>query len=121
MLTKVHANQYNSHILPFNDGQCVVCTIEKRTVKEELGTFDFRNETIGIKAYTEFQTLGIAIDKVISIPFNTVAEVGRIVRLNQDTNYYLISMVQVKDTLPKSLRLTLSKSNMKWNEGDGND
>ena len=115
MLTKTHANQYNSHILPFSDGRCAVYTIEKRTPKDQLGTFDFRNETIGIKAYTGFQTLGIEIDRVISIPINTVAEVGRVVRLNQDTNFYMISLIQVKDTLPKSLRLTLTKTNIKWN------
>ena len=115
MLTKTHSNQYNSHILPFNDGRCVICTVEKRTAKEVLGVFDFRNETIGIKAYTGFQTLGIEIDRVISIPINTVAEVGRIVRLNQDTNFYSISLIQEKDTMPKSLRLTLTKTNIKWN------
>ena len=120
MLTKVHANQYNSHILPFNDGRCTVYTIEKRTTKDELGTFDFRNETIGIKAFTNFQTLGIQVDKVISIPINSLAEVGRVVKLNQDDNLYMINLIQHKDTLPKSLRLTLTKTNIKWNEG-GND
>ena len=118
MLTKTHANQYNSKILPFNDGFVQIYTLEKRTAKEFLGTFDFREETVGIQAFTEFQTLGIQIDKVISIPFNTVAEVGRILRLNQESNFYQISMIQVKDNLPKSLRLTLTKTNIKWGDGE---
>ena len=116
MLTKQHANQYNSHILPFNDGMCTICTIENRTIKDKLGNFDFREETVGIKAFTDFQVLGIQIDKVISIPFNNVAEVGRVLKMNQDPNYYRIEMIQQKDTLPKSLRLTLSRTNIKWNE-----
>ena len=116
MLTKTHSNQYNSKMLPFNDGFCQIYTIEKRTVKDLLGTFDFREETVGLKAYTEFQTLGIQIDKVISIPENTVAEIGRILKLNQDEFYYQISLVQVKDTLPKSLRLSLTRTSIKWNE-----
>lgn len=116
MLNKVHANQYNSHILPFNDGMCTICTIENRTIKERLGNFDFREETVGVKAFTEFQVLGIQVDKVISIPVNNVTEVGRVLKMNQDKNYYRIEMVQKKDTLPESFRLTLSKINIKWNE-----
>ncbi len=116
MLTKTHANQYTSKILPFSDGICTVYTIEKRTVKDELGTFDFRNETVGLKAYTEFQTLGIQIDKVISIPENSIAQVGRVLKINQDDYYYQITLVQRKDTFPKSLRLTLTKTSIKWNE-----
>lgn len=118
MLTKTHSNQYNSKVLPFNDGFVMVYTIEKRTAKEFLGQFDFREETIGIQAYTQFQTLGIQIDKVISIPYNTIADVGRILKINQENNFYQITMVQKKDTLPKSLRLTLTKTNIKWNEGE---
>lgn len=116
MLTKTHANQYNSKMLPFNDGICCIFTIEKRTVKEKLGQFDFREETVGIQAFTEFQAIGIQIDKAISIPYNNIAEVGRVVRLNQEENLYNITMIQKKDTVPKSLRLTLAKNNIKWNE-----
>lgn len=116
MLTKTHANQYNSKMLPFPDGFCEIYTIEKRTAKDKLGTFDFREETVGIQAFTDFQALGVQIDKVISIPYNTVADIGRVLRINQDTNFYQISMIQKKDTLPMSLRLTLSKINIKWNE-----
>lgn len=118
MLTKTHANQYNSKMLPFNNGTCGIYTIEKRTAKEKLGQFDFRNETIGIRAYTDFQLLGVQVDKIISIPINDVAEVGRILRINQDENFYMITAIQIKDTLPKSLRLTLQKSNIKWNGGE---
>lgn len=120
MLTKTHANQYNSKILPFNEGVCEIFTIEKRTTKEKLGQFDFREETVGIRAFTDFQTLGIQIDKVISIPLNTIAEIGRVVHINDDTNLYRITAIQKKDTLPKSLRLSLTKTNIKWN-GDYDD
>ena len=119
MLTKTHANQYNSKVLPFNDGFVEVYSIEKRTAKEYLGTFDFREETVGIQAFTEFQTLGIQIDKVISIPYNNVCEIGRILKLNQEPNFYQIAMMQKKDTnIPTSLRLTLTKTNIKWGSSD---
>lgn len=118
MLTKTHNNQYNSKMLPFNDGFVQIYTIEKRSAKDYLGTFDFRNETVGIQAFTEFQTLGIQIDKVISIPINSIAEVGRILKINDDSYFYQITMIQIKDTLPKSLRLTLTKTSIKWNEND---
>lgn len=119
MLTKTHANQYNSKMLPFNNGFCCIYTIEKRTAKDKLGQFDFRNETIGIRAFTDFQVLGVQLDKVISIPYNEVAEIGRILRINQDDYFYQITAIQVKDsTLPKSLRLSLTKTNIKWNGGN---
>lgn len=119
MLTKTHANQYNSKVLPFKDGICAIYTIKNRTADEKLGRFDFREETIGIQAFTEFQNLGIQIDKVISIPVNTVAEIGRIVRINQEPNFYQISMIQRKDTnIPTALRLTLTKTNIKWEGGE---
>lgn len=108
-------------ILPFNDGKCSVYTIDKRTVKELLGTFDFHNETIGIQSFTEFQALGIQIDKVIDIPDNDIVDVGRVLKINDETNYYQIVMLQKKDTFPKSLKLTLTKTNIKWNEEDTYD
>lgn len=104
--------------LPFADGRCEVFTVEKRTVKESLGKFDFREETLGIKAFTEFQTIGIEVNRVISIPLNDLVETGRVLRLNDEQSFYQISLIQRKDTFPKSLRLTLSKTNIKWNEVD---
>lgn len=119
MLTKTHANQYNSKVLPFNDGFVEIYSIEKRTAKEKLGQFDFREETVGIQAFTEFQTLGIQIDKVISIPYNDVCEIGRVLTLNQEPNFYQIAMMQKKDSnIPVSLRLTLTKINIKWGNAD---
>lgn len=101
---------------PFRDGICTIYTVEKRKISEELGTFDFREETVGIEAFTEFQTIGVEIDKVISIPFNNVANIGRVVKINDEDNFYQISLIQRKDTFPKSLRLTLSKSPLRWED-----
>lgn len=105
-------------VKPFNDGVCRVYTVEKRTISEELGIFDFREETVGIQAFTEFSAIGIEVEKVISIPFNTIVNVGRVVKLNDDDNYYLISLIQKKDTFPISLRLTLSKNSLRWDENE---
>ena len=102
--------------LPFIDGKCIVCTVKNRTVDEVLGTFDFREETVGIQAFTDFNALGIQVDKTISIPFNNIVDIGRILRINNESNFYQIVMIQRKDTFPKSLRLTLTKTNIKWNE-----
>ena len=107
----------NNQPLPFIDGKCVVCTIKNRTVENVLGVFDFREETVGIQAFTEFNTLGIQIDKAISIPYNNLVEIGRVLRINNEDNLYQIEMIQRKDTFPLSLRLTLTKTNLKWNEG----
>lgn len=102
--------------LPFIDGRCVICTIKNRSVDEVLGEFDFREETVGIQAFTEFNALGIQIDKTISIPYNNLVDIGRVLKINDETNLYRIVMIQRKDTFPLSLRLTLTKINIKWNE-----
>lgn len=108
-------------VLAFNSGKCSIYTIEKRTVKDYLGTFDYHTETIGIQSFTEFQTLGIQIDKVIDIPVNNLVDVGRVLKIENEPNYYQIVMIQNKDTFPKSLKLTLTKTNIKWNEEVSND
>lgn len=107
--------------IPFVDGTCEVFTAEKRTAVASLGKFDFREETVGVKAYAEFQVLGIQVDKAISIPYNTLVETGRLVKLNDESEFYRITLIQLKDSFPKSLRLTLTKTNIKWNEEVAND
>ncbi len=101
--------------IAFNNGICRIYTVENRSLVEELGAFNFREETVGIKAFTEFNAIGVEIAKVISIPYNKEVDIGRVVRLNDDTMYYLISLVQVKDTFPKSLRLTMTETPLRWN------
>lgn len=103
--------------MPFIDGVCEVYTIKKRTVEDRLGVFNFREETVGIQAFTEFSALGIQIDKTISVPYNNVMDIGRVLKINDEENLYQITMIQRKDSFPKSLRLTLTKTNIKWNEG----
>lgn len=107
---------YQSKILPFNSGICEIYSVEGRTIDTKLGKFNFHEETVGIRAYTEFQTNGIEIEKVISIPYNELIDMSRVVRINGSDNFYRISLIQVKDTLPKSLRLTLSKATINWKE-----
>lgn len=107
------ANKVNK---TFNDGICRIYTIDKRKVKDQLGSFNFCTETVGIKAYTGFQTLGIEIEKVISVPYNNLVSTGRLVKLNDDNEYYQISLIQEKDTFPKSLKLTLSKNPLRWDD-----
>lgn len=102
---------------PFNDGICQVFTVEKRRIKDCLGIFSFKEETVGIKAFSELHVLGIEIERVISIPFNPLVDRSRVVKIGE--TYYQISLIQHKDTFPKSLRLTLTKTPLKWS--DGND
>lgn len=106
-----------SNIKAFNSGRCEVYSVEKRTIKDKLGTFDYCNETLGITMFTEFQTIGIEIEKVISIPYNEIAQIGRVAKLS-DGGIYRISLVQEKDTFPRTLRIALSKNTLGWNTND---
>lgn len=99
---------------PFNDGICQVFTVDKRRIKECLGIFNFKEETVGIKAFSEMHVLGFEIERVISIPFNPIVDKSRVVKIG--STYYEISLIQVKDTFPKSLRMTLTKTPLKWSD-----
>lgn len=98
----------------FTDGLCAIYTAEGRSLKEKLGEFRFKEETIGIQSFTEFQAIGVEVNKVISIPFNHLVDIGRVVKINGE--HYLISLIQKKDTFPLSLKLTLSKNNLRWQD-----
>lgn len=100
--------------IAFNDGICTIYSVENRNLKEKLGCFNFKEETVGIKAYSEFHLIGIEIERVISIPYNPLINNGYVVAING--SHYDISLIQKKDTFPKSWRMTLSKSPMRWND-----
>ena len=100
---------------PFNAGICQIFTVDKRRIKECLGIFSFKEETVGIKAFYELHALGVEIERVISIPYNNLIDRSRVVKIGEE--YFGISLIQVKDTFPKSLRLTLTKNPLKWNDG----
>lgn len=93
--------------IAFNDGKLDIYTVKNRRLQKKIGTFNFRNETIGIKQYYETSTLGIQIEKIISIPFNNLVANGYAVVINDE--HYNIELIQTKDTFPKSLRITLVK------------
>lgn len=98
----------------FTDGLCSIYTAEGRSLKTKLGDFYFKEETIGIRSFTEFQAIGVEVNKVISIPFNDLVDIGRVVVIRGE--YYLVNLIQRKDTFPMSLKLTLSKNNLRWQD-----
>jgi len=98
----------------FNDGYCDIYVVEKRKIGDKIGRFNFKEETVGIQSYTQFETLGIEIEKVISIPYNNLITNGRVLNINGGEQFYQISLVQIKDTTPKSLKLTLSGTPLRW-------
>lgn len=109
----------NSNKVVFNDGVCDIYSIaqDKRQLGEKLGTFHFCNDTIGIKAY--YYSLHIEdtkIDKTISIPYNKLIDNSKVVIIGKDI--FQISLIQPKDTFPKSLKLTLTKTPIKWRMPD---
>lgn len=99
----------------FNDGTCEIYTLADsgRQLKDKLGTFHFKEDTIGIKSfYYSLHVEDIKIDKTISIPYNKLIDKSKVVVINDST--YSISLIQPKDTFPKSLKLTLTQTSIKW-------
>lgn len=103
----------------FNDGLCDIYSLapKGRELGKKLGTFYFCNDTIGIKSYyTSLHIEGMKIDKTISIPYNKLIDNSKVVMIEGEA--YEISLLQPKDTFPKSLRLTLTKANIKYRSND---
>ncbi len=99
----------------FNDGKCDIYSLADsgRLLKEKLGTFNYKEDTIGIKSfYYSLHIEDIKIDKTISIPYNKLIDKSKVVVINDST--YSISLIQPKDTFPKSLKLTLTQTSIKW-------
>lgn len=102
--------------IAFNDGLCSIWQLKGRTLEKKLGQFDFKEETVGIKAYTEFNLIGKEVEKVISIPYNTLIKNGHIVVI-EDEQHEII-LCQKKDTFPLSWRLTLSKTPLRYSDAE---
>lgn len=99
----------------FNDGKCEIYTLADsgRQLKTLLGTFNFQEDTIGIKSfYYSLHIEDIKIDRTISIPYNNLIDKSKIVLIGDES--YSISLIQPKDTFPKSLKLTLTATSIKW-------
>lgn len=96
----------------FSSGLCHIYKTKERQLCEEIGCFYFQDETIGIKAFSELYVVGTKTDRIISIPFNTLIDNAQAVRI--DDVIYQIELIQIKDTFPKSLRLTLTRSPFVW-------
>lgn len=97
----------------FNDGICELYSVDRKTLKDKLGVFYYREETLGIKSYSEFLTLGSEIELVISIPYNEVVSKANQVLLI-DNQAYKIELIQKKDTFPISLKISLSKTTVNY-------
>lgn len=96
----------------FSSGKCSIYNASERKLTSKIGDFYFQDETIGIKTFTELYAVGTQTDRVISIPFNKLIGTAQAVVI--DTIVYKIELIQPKDTFPKSLRLTLSRSPFTW-------
>ena len=103
-------NPYSRKVNPiaFNDGVCSVWTVEKNHLKDKLGEFDFHEETLGIRAFYELGLIGKQVERVISIPYQSLIDYSTIVQI--EDKRYTITLIQKKETFPMSLRLTLEKS-----------
>lgn len=95
--------------LPFNDGVCELWSLDRTTLKAKIATFNFTLETLGIKSYADFRTVGTEVEKVISIPYNEVVDKANQAMIINGTAYK-IELIQKKDTFPKSLKITLTKA-----------
>lgn len=100
---------------PFNDGICELWTVNRLKLEEKIGTFNFTEETLGVKSYADFRTLGTEVERVISIPFNEIVDKANQVMVIKDVPYR-IELIQKKDTFPVSLRITLTRTTIGYSK-----
>lgn len=100
---------------PFNDGICELWSVDRLKLNSKLGTFNFTEETLGVKSYAEFKTLGTEVERVISIPFNEIVDKANQVMIINDVPYR-IELIQKKDTFPVSLRITLTRTTIGYSK-----
>ena len=113
--------QNRNKVLAFNDGICNVYSAEHKTLKANLGTFPFKEYSIGIKTRYQLGLIGESIDKVIAIPFNPLNKTARVVGIvgdNGEEEFYTIKDFQPVNTFPKSYKLNLYKGKLEWKKND---
>lgn len=99
----------------FNDGIVKVLEVNQRSITKELGKLRFGYRTIGIKRFYEAKVLSSSVDKLISIPKNTIVKQMNIIEI--ESVQYKIEQIQEKfDTAPPCLYLSLKKETIKYTD-----
>ena len=105
---------------PFADGRLTVLEANEGVISAESYKFPYGYKTVGIKRFYNAQVAGSTIESLVAIPYNTKVKQKDLIELldfeTGDKLIYRIEQIQIKDTAPKSLYLTLIKDGVLYDD-----
>lgn len=113
----------------FNDGVLSVLNANDGVITSNKfeETLRFGIKTVGFSRFFGAEVAGTKIEKLISVPFNSLIQQDDLIETTSfytgEINVYRIKLMQPKDTVPRSLYLTLVKDGIAYtdNRKDKND
>lgn len=109
----------SAQIETFNDGVLNIVEAKDGFLLKNKLTVRYGLQTIGVTRFYQAQVAGSTIDEVVSVPYNLEINRGDLVELqayNGKKGVYRIHLLQVKDTIPRSMFLTLKKDDILYDD-----
>lgn len=104
----------------WNNGRLTVLNAEEGTITSEKGSIPFGYKTVGIKRFYNAAIAGSEIQKVVSVPDNNIVKQKDLIELfdfkTGERNIYRVDLLQEKDTVPRSIWLTLIKDDVIYDD-----
>jgi hypothetical protein len=105
----------------FNDGIITVLNAKDGVIlSNKYKPIRYGVKTYGAARFYAAQVAGTEIQQMISIPFNYYVKQNDLIELQSyhtgEKNIYKIKQLQIKDTAPKSLYLTLEKTDVLYTD-----
>ena len=104
----------------FADGRLTLLTASNGVITGERDKLPYGYKTVGIKRFYNAQIAGSTIEALVSVPYNTKAKQKDLVELldfeTGEKLIYRIDHIQIKDTAPRSLYLTLIKDGVLYDD-----
>lgn len=105
----------------FNDGILTVLNASDGVIlSNKFSPVRYGEKTVGAVRFYNAQVAGTQIDKLISVPFNPFIEQDDLVELQSyhtgEKKIFRIKQLQLKETAPRSLHLTLVKSDVLYTD-----
>ncbi len=106
----------------FNDGLMTVLNVKDGVIlSNKFAPIRYGVRTAGAKRFYMAEVAGTEIEMMISVPFNHFIKQRDLIEIQSfhtgEKAIYKIKQLQIKDTAPKSLYLTLAKGDVLYTDG----
>lgn len=105
----------------FNDGVLTVLNSEDGVIlSEKFKSIRYGEKTVGTMRFYRANVTGAEIKKLVSVPFNYLISQNDLIELQdfhtREKEVYKIKHLEIKDTAPKSIYLTLVKDGILYTD-----